>query len=51
MSRLLLRFASHVNERIDKVVDRFMPFSFTPHPDERVEKVIDMFVFFRHAAC
>lgn len=48
---LLLRLASHLEERIDQVIDRLMSFRLAPHPDQRVEEVINRFILFRHAAC
>ena len=47
----LLRFAPHLDERIDKVIDRLMPFCLAPHPDQGVQKLIDRFIFLCHAAC
>jgi hypothetical protein len=48
---LLLRFAPHLDERIDKIIDRLMPFRLASHPDQGVQKLIDRFAFLCHAAC
>jgi hypothetical protein len=48
---LLLRFAPHLDERIDKIIDRLMPFRLASHPDQGVQKLIDRFIFLCHAAC
>src|ERR1700730_13542625 len=47
-SHLLLRLASHLHERIDKVVDCFMPFCLAPHPHQSVEEIINGFSLFFH---
>ena len=48
---LLLRFAPHLDERIDKIIDRLMPFRLAPHPDQGVQKLVNRFIFLCHAAC
>jgi hypothetical protein len=51
LSDLLLRLASHREERIDEIVHRLSSFRFTPHPNQRIEQVIDMLIGLRHTAC
>jgi hypothetical protein len=45
---LLLGLAPHFHERVDEIVDRFMPFRLAPHPDQSVEKIVNGFSFFLH---
>jgi hypothetical protein len=46
----MLRLAAHFHERIDKVVDRFMPLGLATHPDQGIEEIINRFGFLGHAA-
>ena len=48
---LLLRFAPHLDERIDEIIDRLMPFRLASHPDQGVQKLVNGFIFLCHAAC
>src|SRR6202044_3490383 len=50
-SGLLFCLAPHSHERIDQVIDRFMPLGLATHPDQSVEQIIDGFSFFSHLAC
>jgi hypothetical protein len=44
LSYLLLRLASHLEERIDEIVHRLSSFRLTPHPNQRIEQVIDRLI-------
>src|SRR6202034_4559424 len=46
----LFCLAPHAHERIDQIVDRFMPLGLATHPHQGVEQIIDGFSFFGHGA-
>src|SRR5579871_2936315 len=46
---LPFRLASHLDERIDQLVDRLVFLGFATHPYESVQKLINGFFFFPHA--
>ena len=48
--QFMLRLAAHFHERIDQVVDRFMPLGLATHPHQGVEEIINGFGFLGHAA-
>jgi hypothetical protein len=50
LGQFMLRLAAHFHERIDQVVDRFMPLGLATHPDQGIEEIINGFGFFGHAA-
>jgi hypothetical protein len=45
-----LRFAPHLHERVDQVVDWLMLFRLASHPYEGVEKILNGLAFFCHAS-
>jgi hypothetical protein len=49
-SDFLFCLAPHAHQRIDQIVDRFMPLGLATHPDQSVEQIIDGFSFFGHRA-